>query len=153
MSCKMCGMCCKSIGLQQNYEYLKANAIGHVYDPTNDIDFIYKNWSPISREEAEIINPYMKNWSGVNFYTCNLLVDNKCSIHGLDGSDKPHVCTGFPFYRHTPTLDYLFYTEDCGYKDDIPGLIEAKEKQDIEIIEKYGPGGKNYVKFDNNEKA
>jgi Fe-S-cluster containining protein len=108
--CKMCGMCCKAISIRFTIEELKRYSDASA-------KFIVENWTPISKEQALKINPYLQKWLDKSpnrfFYTCNKLVDNKCSIHD---ENKPFICSGYPFYNR-PKLDSgsLFYVEECGF--------------------------------------
>jgi hypothetical protein len=126
----MCGMCCKAIVLSQSPEVLEQMA-----DDKNllsDASFIHANWESITQTEALVINPYLQHWikhgnDEKYFYRCKLLIDNKCSIHGTE--QKPHVCTGYPFYNRIPEKDYLFYTKDCGYQPDLEKLFQELNNQ------------------------
>lgn len=126
MSCNQCGMCCKTIVLDFTIDDLKTKG-------GDDAKFIIDNWKPISTNEAITINPFMKHWikryvkhnAPYHFYTCTLLdTKNGCTIHN---QNKPHICTGFPFYNR-PVKKTLLYSPNCGY---------FKEIQEVEQNEKY----------------
>jgi hypothetical protein len=100
---------------------------------TNEAHFIVTNWSPITEEEAIKINPYLTKWINLHneqkiaiyFYRCNLLNNNKCTVHK---KGQPHVCTGYPFYGRHHGMNYSFYTDTCGY---------MKELKEMNNNEKY----------------
>jgi Fe-S-cluster containining protein len=118
--CKMCGSCCKAIGIGSSREELLAYqwGVNESFDfflekPEygHDVHFILKYWEPITRDEAIKINPLLKRWPAyIHFYRCTLFKDNKCSMH----KDRPRTCKGFPRYGK-PRKEVLNYSKDCGY--------------------------------------
>lgn len=82
--CGSCSACCQVIGIP----------LAMPDKPVGD-EFISKHWHIISRGEAETINPAMKVWPDEStFFTCDALKDGKCSLY----SERPEVCSGFPYY-------------------------------------------------------
>lgn len=114
--CKMCGMCCRAIFLGQNMDEMKKWA----EHDNADAKFVIENWTPISKEQAFEINPYLETWNEESkekgsFYTCKLCADGKCLIHN---QNKPRVCAAFPWYNERPR-EMSLYSPDCGYIDDM----------------------------------
>jgi Fe-S-cluster containining protein len=136
-SCHMCGMCCEAIHIQQSPEEVANLAEPQIARGVTDMDsdpvFVHLNWVPITREEAHKINPFLAvnertvrdTWSGegatsyekLHFYTCKHhdKVTRKCTIHEI----RPRVCSEYPWYGRNPEPSHLFYSEDCGYREDL----------------------------------
>jgi Fe-S-cluster containining protein len=112
-----------------------AELAGNKQTSSYDVTFVHENWTPISKEEAFAINPKLKAneefalanpdvymdsaevMGGMHYYTCNKLDKQTglCTAH----SEKPHVCSGYPFYGRTPSVHMMFYSDDCGYIVDV----------------------------------
>lgn len=84
-----------------------------------DADFIQRNWVPVSKKKAFILNPYLekKIENGKRyFYTCKLF--NKYTGQCSDYENRPQICKGFPWYGRDPHSGDVFFTPDCGFKND-----------------------------------
>lgn len=141
--CNMCGMCCKAIRLNSTYKDIKEtveqfypkifNKIAseeEMEETFKDTDrtFIYLYWKEISKEEVYKINPYVRTWfesewakkdeNEGSWWTCTKLDSktNKCTIQ----DNKPHVCSDHPYYGGNLDKTSAFYSENCGYKVDLP---------------------------------
>lgn len=69
------------------------------------------------------IKRYVKHNAPYHFYTCTLLdTENGCTIHN---QNKPHICTGFPFYNR-PVKKTLLYSPNCGYFKEIQEVEQMK---------------------------
>ena len=103
-------MCCEAIVLSLSKEQL-AKATGP------DAVFIVRNWEEISRMESYTRNPHLISWripEGWHFYRCAKLEGKRCSVQ----SEKPPVCSEYPWYGQLPNPFMYFYSESCGYKKD-----------------------------------
>jgi len=89
--CKQCGSCCKAIRLG-----------------FSDLGELSEMLTLIPKEEAFNIKPNLKKYhtEGANYYNCNKLINNKCTIH----ENKPGMCKEYP----DPHGGSIVST-DCGY--------------------------------------
>lgn len=143
-SCHMCGKCCEAIHLLQSPQ--EVASIAESEKMSGDARFITDNWTPITKEEAFTINPYLKqNEDGLAekgidnvygkfyYYTCTQLdkETRKCRVH----ENRPQVCSGYPWYGRRPNNSILWYADECGYKvdletsDDVPGMRKVPLKE------------------------
>lgn len=125
--CKQCGLCCKTIPMPCDQDFYKEAAEDN---PKGVEAFIYKNWEPITSEEALAINPYLREVEKKTFprswhyYSCRLLEDNKCLVH----CDKPYMCREYPWYDMPPQAEinfYRLYVKDCGFQEDWAQIKEV----------------------------
>lgn len=116
-ACNRCGKCCEAIVLPQSLEYIK---VFGKHSRSTDYGFAYRNLIPISREEALRINPHLVKWGeSLNesfFYRCKQFceVSRSCIIH----DERPHMCSGYPWYYSGVKERDPLYSPDCGYKVD-----------------------------------
>lgn len=119
--CLKCGTCCKAIILNENLDEIKN--IASAAKLTNNrqcAEFILENWVSITKDEALLINPYLKDWieyrtdCELNFYTCKKFnhQTNLCEVH----KNRPSVCSGFPFYDKPPYKTH-WYSNNCGFRN------------------------------------
>jgi Fe-S-cluster containining protein len=124
-NCNRCGKCCEAIWMSVSIDEVKNSK-------SLDVPFILKNWTPITEEEAEKINPYVVNiyknkskaWR--NYYKC-LMYDKENKLC-KDHKNRPDVCGGFPFYPHQTSYfieingvkkldkNYSLYSENCYFQ-------------------------------------
>ncbi len=126
----MCGQCCREI-------YLTEKVHGDINNLDNqgitggDLRFMKNHWEFIGKgsppnEESDQREFYR--------YKCKLITkDNKCSKHHRG---KPHVCVGYPWYKHGKQAYFsqpLAY-KGCAYERDnyemrlLRCLYELREK-------------------------
>lgn len=119
--CNQCGSCCKAIPVNKNIEEIKQY---HKKYPDNyDFKFIVENFTQITKEDAFIINPSLKerfdklpeelkHTENTSFFTCKKLKDNKCTSY----EERPPLCSSYPInhYGHY-TLASLIEIDMCGY--------------------------------------
>lgn len=122
-SCHTCGKCCEAIHISISPEEIAKGAENQREWSSSDFVFIADNWTPITREEADSINPHFAemekrgaDYGHMHFYTCkNHDKETKlCKIY----DKRPHVCSGYPWYGAEPRAEEAFYTMDCGYRID-----------------------------------
>jgi Fe-S-cluster containining protein len=135
-------MCCKAIYLGLTVSRIKEIAEEKGADPNGDAAFVYKNWQPMSDEDAYEINPHLRTWGlargekGFTFFRCTKFdpETNKCTIH----DETVRVCNAYPWYDTGVRPNECFYSPDCGYKIDVEqfttldgdALIEPKTTEE-----------------------
>jgi len=139
MPCKSCGMCCQCIILMYGKNEMLRNAR---QNKSSDAAFMFKFWKEISKKQAMAINPrYVKiadkgillyNAKGQpvdksvrhHYFTCLKYNarSKTCRVHNY----KPRVCSQYPWYGKPPRADFIFFSEDCGYKDDYVHYIDNR---------------------------
>lgn len=122
--CNMCGKCCEVIALPIPPEHLDpASGMRYV-----DSKFMFENFVPVDAETARSINPHiiieseeLLNGTEQYFYTCKQYdKENKlCMAH----EQRPHVCSGFPWYNKPIHNIALRMHMSCSYWEDVP--VEA----------------------------
>jgi len=100
---KRCTKCCQAIWVSG----LSAKFIDGDDIAEGDTLFARENWTRITTEQAEQINPYMvermRKGPGLDnsaFYTCKNLTEDGCGVY----DSRPVVCSGYPIYHHHPDL-------------------------------------------------
>jgi Fe-S-cluster containining protein len=121
MSCHCCGLCCKAIQTNWSKTYIRS-----ITSDGDNAKFILANWTRISKKLAFTINPDLKDLHEADikqgykpyYYTCNKLINNKCSVHF---TGKPDICTGYPYYngRYNDETVQLM-SKSCGFKSRNP---------------------------------
>lgn len=124
LTCKCCGACCKTIALNASPEQIEADMKkvlvkieekGESGVSPNDYStyFIFNFFEPISRKEAEKINPKMKLWSdSLFFYKCTMQDEatGKCRVY----ESRPILCREFPF---PVAFETAIYSADCAFAE------------------------------------
>jgi Fe-S-cluster containining protein len=122
--CKRCGKCCECIVLNRDPDQIRDMASREVRH--SNFNFAYRNFIPITQEQAYQINPYLKEWkqSVQYFYTCRRFdkATRTCKVH----SARPDTCSGFPWYGRKPIMQSL-YSPECGYQEDLKNLEKQEE--------------------------
>lgn len=126
--CTMCGMCCQAIVLNLHpksfrYEEELCDEYKDRFDRGEklcDSEFASLFFESITEEDALAINPYLKTW-GLNggtkyYYRCTKFdkSTNSCTVNG----QKPHTCSGYPWYGRSPNPKDPLYSASCGYHID-----------------------------------
>lgn len=125
--CEGCGACCRAIWLPKTHEELERTP-----RYKGDIEFVKENFYPLTAEEVLERNPHVATWGlhprvtteGLpkmlenNFYGCKNYDEEarRCRIW----ADRPEICRGYPWYDREPTIEHLFYDQNCFYKRDLP---------------------------------
>jgi Fe-S-cluster containining protein len=112
-------MCCRGIALLFTKKDIKER-----WQDTVNRDFVLAHWHRISKAQAlknnphlaSIMDEYERDTRTIYWYTCDMLVENRCLIH----QERPNICRGYPWYGKNPAdcqAEFL-YGENCGYKID-----------------------------------
>ena len=103
--CNQCGMCCKALWLAYTPEELKHNN-------SPDAKFALEHFHRISKLVARLINPDLFISNQGCYYSCDLVMDNKCSLY----EGRPYTCSGYPLYTDSYISPYeRFYAKTCGF--------------------------------------
>lgn len=97
---KRCTKCCDCIRVPFN---TKLDRLFKGVDDVNnlseqsDLWFAFKNWTLVSENIAEKLNPFLFNGlqpkNEFMYFICSKLTDNGCSIY----PDRPRVCRDYPY--------------------------------------------------------
>lgn len=161
MPCNKCGGCCQVIILMWNHAELQHEGskltitkIGREIERTNndEINFIAKNFKPISLKTAMRLNPHYTlalqkaigrdNGPSIRgrLYTCRKYNPRtkSCRVQ----NHKYYICSGYPYYENTYLPSHhVFASVGCGYKitkvikaADLKGVI-AGQSADMIIVD------------------
>ena len=114
--CSKCGACCHPVMTHWPLDEIRYRAADLA-----EVLFLLKNWSPVTTEEAQRMNPVIGKYDltdyGGNFYRCAQFDTGtkECMAH----NDRPNVCSGFPWYGGAPRVGPLWQYPECSYRDDI----------------------------------
>lgn len=134
--CLQCGTCCKVINIGNSFKEIEEtvekefpNGLKGEDRFKSDFTFIYSFWRKLSKGEVLKLKPSLVGkWKeDREYFTCTLQKDNKCSVHDR----RPAVCRDHPWYGLPHTLDYGFFSDECGYKLALEKELFDKQKEGI----------------------
>ena len=132
-SCAGCGACCAVIGVGITIEDVRHTFMDilrgedfttrdgtaqHAGLVLQERAFLLANWSPVTPEEAQAIDPRIAAMGERSFYVCGQFdaQTRRCNAH----ERKPSVCSGFPWYGGQPNNYALAAFPRCSYWHDVP---------------------------------
>ena len=140
--CGKCGSCCRAIWLPVSYCEMIERQVQRGRFVGTDVEFILRWWNPISETLAFVINPYLKTWVRKDdqprgyYFECTRYDHAKkiCTAH----SERPPVCSNYPWYNDGPRSGFQFYSLKCAYRADLPTdqghVIKQEQGRDKHVV-------------------